>query len=104
MLSGDLVGTIPVWCWVRSNIPEGIPSHRDSAFVSQKFENMTGRVMLIAFRATEGNKDRNRRSGDRRNGFQPLADIGGGIIIKYRRADDDEVLICKAVFYESHHQ
>ena len=59
--------------------------------------------MLIAFRAAEGNKGRHRCSLDGRNRFQPLADIGGSIIVKYRRSDNDEIIIRQEVFIKFLH-
>ena len=93
MLSGFLIGTVPFWCGIRGNISKRIPSYRYSTFARQDFENMTGGIVLIAFGTTKGNERGDWCSLDGWNFFQPITDIGRGIIIKNRTANDDKIII-----------
>ena len=92
MLAGFLIGDVPIRRGIGRDIAKRISSDRHAAFFRQNFQNMARGVVLIAFRAAEGNKRSDRRTGDDGNFFQPLDDIGRRIVIKYRRANEDEIV------------
>ncbi|OQC71724.1 MAG: hypothetical protein BWX45_01123 [Deltaproteobacteria bacterium ADurb.Bin002] len=102
MLSGALISAVP-GCRVGWNAAESFHADRNAFFLRQEMKDVAQSIVLIAFRSAERHKRRHGNSGNLRNRGKPIAHIGRRVIIKNRRADQDQIVAGQAFRIKTAH-